>query len=136
MAKKSPKLFDALRTDPKKVSEGVWITHPDTGDSFRVRKLWCPEHMRVFLQAVGDYQEQHGEKSHETEAGATHVESVAMAGGLIIDWKIVGQKGLAYDAAKMAAAIADPELEELRSWLRVSCATRSPFRPENAAGNS
>jgi hypothetical protein len=127
---KKPKLFDALRTDPKKVSEGVWVTLPDTGDQFLVRRMMCPEYVRAYLAET----ERLGEDSKGKE-GQAKAEAVAMAAGLIIDWKLAGDPKRRYDSAEMAAALEDPELHDLRSFLRAVTADRAHFRPEHAAGN-
>lgn len=128
-------LFDAFRTDPKKVAEGVWIEHPDTKDRFLVRRRWCPEHCRAYLQAQHDYERDHGKDAAATPAGQAHIDAVAMATGVIVGWELPGQPGLPYDPAAMAAALYDPQLAELRTWLAVHTELRHNFRPEGAAGN-
>lgn len=141
----APRLFDALRVDPKKVAEGVWIEHPETGDAFLVRRLWCAEHTRAFLQACDDYDARHGgviERQdgtkivpHETDEGRRHVDAVAIATGLIVGWRLVGAPDRPYDAAAMTAALLDPELQDLAPWIRLTANGRQRFRPDRAAGN-
>ena len=71
-------LFDALRVDPKKVAEGVWIQHPETKDRFLTRRRWCPEHSRAWLQAKEDYEKQHGKGSSDTTEGQAFIDAAAM----------------------------------------------------------
>jgi len=132
---KAPKLFDALRIDPKKVSEGVWLQHPTTKDRFLRRRMWCAEHSRAYLQAAADYEKQHGEGSSATPEGQNLVEAIAMATGVIVNWRIHNDPDRPYDAAAMTAALLDPELVELRRWLELHVEIRHDFRPDNASGN-
>lgn len=129
-AKTKPKqLFDRLRTDPSKVSDGVWVVHPD-GYEFRLRQMWCAEHARAHLQAVEDL----GDEA-STEEGARKAEAIGMATGLIVDWRLPEAPEEPYAADKMAAALQDPELAEIRTFIRIHSASRVPFRPDRAAGN-
>ncbi len=130
-----PKLFDALRTDPKKVAEGVWIQHPTTKDRFQRRRRWCAEHSRAYLQACADYEKAHGEGSSTSPEGQDYVDAVSMAAGLIVNWEIHNDPKRPYDAAAMAAALLDPELIELRRWLDLHAEIRADFRPDHASGN-
>lgn len=132
---KKRRLFDALRTDPRKVADGVWLPAMENGDQIRARKQWCAEHIRAYVQARNDYEAQHGKGSADKPEGKLRVEAVAMATGVITDWKIAAEPDLPYDAAAMAAALADPELPELRAWLSVHSDLRAHFRPDELAGN-
>lgn len=131
MAKKKPDvpLFDDYRTDPKKASDGVWITHPDTGDRFLVRRAMCPEYVRAYLEAAEDL----GDEA-QTDEGKRRTEAVALATGVVLDWKLHG-RDIPYDSTKMASALADPELQDLRTFIRMGAAERQNFRPDRAAGN-
>lgn len=129
-----PKLFAKLRTDPKKVAEGVWITHTDSGDQFLIRRLWCPEHQSAHFRAKQDYEDEHGEGSSADGEGAEWVAAVGVATGLIVDWKLA-ESDRPYDPAAMAEALADPELSELNRWIFMSASSRDRFRPDHVAGN-
>ena len=128
-------LFDAFRTDPRKVAEGVWIEHPDTKDRFLVRRRWCPEHCRAYLQAQQDYEREHGKDSGSTPDAQSRIDAVAMATGVILGWELPRNPGLAYDPASMAAALNDPQLADLRMWITVHTELRGNFRPDAALGN-
>lgn len=128
--------FGAFRVSPRRVSDGVWITHPETGDKLRIRKLWCAEHVRAYEQAAQDYDRQHGDGSSKTKPGEQHCEVVAMATGLIVDWAPMGAvEARPYDSAMMASLLADPEYSDLRVWVTVEAARRHNFQPDNVAGN-
>jgi hypothetical protein len=134
-APKKRRLFEALRTDPKKVSEGVWLPAMENGDQLRARKQWCPEHCRAYIQARADYEAKHGKGSADKPEAQLEIEAVGMASGLITDWKIADDPERAYDAPAMAGALADPELRELRTWISVHTDMRAHFRPDHVAGN-
>lgn len=144
MSKKSPKaaastgprLFDSLRTDPKKSDGGVWIEHPRTGDRFLVRRRGNPEYLRLWVEAMQDYEAQHGAGSHFTADGQRHAEAIAMAKGVVFDWKLRINPDLPYDAAAMSAALADPQLrQDLAVWLILETDGPTNFRPDAIAGN-
>ena len=132
---KAPGLFEVLRTDPKKVAEGIWIEHPETGDKLRARRWMCPEHARAYLQAVADYEAQNGKDSAQKPGAETRIEAVAMSTGLIVDWRIKRDPNRLYDAAAMASLIADPSLRDLRMWIVRETSERRGFRPDDASGN-
>lgn len=128
-------LFSKLRVDPELVKDGAWITHPETGDEFKVRKLWCAQHVNAFLQAKQDHEDAHGEGTlDDDEEAQIKIQAVAMAAGVIIDWKLKGNPDRPYDKAMMAQCLADPELAELLQWITVETSKRSVFRPK-MAGN-
>ncbi|MFY9345579.1 MAG: hypothetical protein WAT39_24020 [Planctomycetota bacterium] len=135
LAAKPPRLFDALRVDPKKAADGVWIPPLPNGDRLKVRRFTSPEHARAYLQAAADYKAKHGEKAIETADGQANVEAVAMATGLIIGWEIKNQPDLPYDPAAMAAALVDPELADVRRHVVIHTSDTEPFRPDEAVGN-
>ncbi|HZN47002.1 MAG TPA: hypothetical protein VFB71_05220 [Ramlibacter sp.] len=128
-----PKLFRKLRTDPKKREGGVWVTHPDTQDQFRVLQWFNPKQIRAAQQARKDWELQHGEGSGKTEECGLHVLATSMATGLIMDWKLADNPDRPYDPAAMAAALSDPELEELAEWLKHVASIRVTFKID--AGN-
>lgn len=128
-------LFDSLRVDPKKVAEGVWIQHPETKDRFLTRRRWCPEHSRAWLQAKEDYEKQHGKGSSDTTEGQAFIDAAAMATGVIIGWELASDPSRPYDPAAMAAALHDPQLDDVRVWFLIHTEMRHNFRPGAAAGN-
>lgn len=132
---KKPRPFGALRVDPKRAAEGVWIRHPETADQLQVRRLWCAEHIRAHEQATQDYERKHGDGSAQSEEGQRHVYAVGMATGLITGWKIEGDPDRPYDAAEMTALLLDPEYADLRPWITVQASSRRHFQPEKLAGN-
>ena len=121
-------LFSTLRTDPKKADDGVWIEHPETGDSFLCRRLWCPAHARAYLEAQAAW-EQKRTKKPETEDEIREVYALSLAAGLVKDWKLKGSDR-AYDKSIMAAALADPELRDLVKWIELETVGRARFRPD------
>lgn len=126
------KLFEAQRTDPTKIEEGVWIEHPETNDRFKVRKHLGTQHLAAYLAEVQAYEAKHGENSHLTEEGERHCEAVGLASGLIVDWDLKNYPDAEYDAAFMAATLADPEKSEVVSWFRLSTSGRERFKPDAA----
>src|SRR5690606_3864886 len=96
-----PKLFAKLRTDPKKVAEGVWITHPETEDQVLRRRVWCQEHQSAHFRAKQDYEDEHGGGTSADGDGADWAAAVGVATGLIVDWKLK-DSDRPYDAAAMA----------------------------------
>ena len=122
-------IFPALRTCPIKAREGVWITHPETRDQLRVRRMWCTDHVAAYLAAARDYDEKHGAGSHKTEDGAREVEAVGLATGVIVDWKLTGSPDRSYDPAAMVGALVDPALQDLAAWVRVEASMRANFTP-------
>lgn len=132
---KKPRPFGALRVDPKRAQEGVWIRHPESKDQLLVRRLWCAEHVRAHEQAVLDYEQKHGPGTAQTAAGQEHCYAVGLAVGLVIGWKIEGDPDRPYDAAEMTALLLDPEYGDLRPWITVEASRRQHFQPERLAGN-
>jgi hypothetical protein len=131
---KSPlKLFSSLRTDPAKTSDGVWFENTESGDSLRMRPLMCSQQIKAYIEAMEDYVSQNGEDSRGTEAAELHAEALSTAMGQITDWKLKDNPDMAYDPAIMAATLADPELDELRMWIRSSGLQKDQFRPELVA---
>jgi len=129
-------LFQSLRTDPKKSREGVWVEHPDSGDAFLLRREWCPEHLMAYAQAKDEHALQHGDDDGPIdEDAAREIDAIATATGLVVDWKIKNDPERTYDSAAMAAALADPELDELRIWIKIQSKSRQVFRPEALSGN-
>lgn len=126
------KLFEDQRIDQSKIEDGVWVEHPETGDSFRIRKHLCPQHLAAYLEAAQDYQDKNGKDAHSTPEGEVHCEAVGLASGLIVDWKLVNYPDEKYDAAFMASVLADPEKSEILTWFRISSSGRDRFRPEEA----
>jgi hypothetical protein len=127
--------FGALRVDPKRAQDGVWIQHPEMADQLLVRRLWCAEHIRAHEQATQDYERQHGTGSAQSEDGQRHVYAVGMATGLIIGWKVDGDPDRPYDAAEMTALLLDPEYADLRPWITFQAGSRRNFQPAALAGN-
>ena len=131
---KSPlKLFSSLRTDPAKTSDGVWFKNSESGDSLRMRPLMCPQQIKAYIEALDDYVSQHGEESRETPAAELHAEAISTATGQVTDWKLKDHPKMKYDAAVMAATLADKELDDLRLWIRTCSLAKSKFRPELVA---
>lgn len=134
MQDKTP--FSSLRIDPKKSSEGVWITHPESGDKLRCRRLWCPEYIRAYAQARTDYEAKNGEGSADSKEGQDHCEAVAMATGLVVEWVLKDNPERPYDSAAMTAVLIDAGFADLRNWILSATARRDKFRPDVIAGNS
>lgn len=128
--------FEKLRIDPAKATGGVWVEHYETKDRFLIRRWWCAEHSRAYLQAVDDYEAKHGKGSSTTPEGRDECEAVAMATGIIIDWKIANDPDLPYDASMMTSCLVDPGLVDLRHWLQLSSNVRTTFAPgDHVVGN-
>lgn len=129
-------LFAELRTDPQKADGGVWITHPRTRDRFQVRRRGSPEYWRVWFEALDDFEKQHGEGSRQQPEALRYAEAVAMSKVVVVGWDLARHPGLAYDGARMAAALADPQLRhDLMAWLVVETDAPTNFRPDAIAGN-
>jgi hypothetical protein len=131
--KEPPRPFAALRVDPKKAEEGVWIQHPDTEDELRVGRMWSARHLRAYEQARLDYVAKHGEEAAATPEGAAFIEAVAIATGVVVDWRLRGNPDRRYDAAQMAALLVEPEYADLGVWIRARASQRDPFK--HVAGN-
>ena len=127
------KLFSSLRTDPAKTEEGMWFDNPESGDSLRMRPLMCPQQIKAYVEALDDYAREHGEDSRESREAEAHAEAMSTALGQIVDWRLKDHPDMDYDPAIMASAWADPELEELRVWIRASTLNKNKFRPEVVA---
>jgi hypothetical protein len=134
LSPKRPRPFEKLRVDAKLAQDGAWITHPETGDQLRVRRMWCAEHIRAHDQARQDYEARHGKALADSDEGQRHVQAVGLATGVVVDWKLAGCE-TAYDATMMAALLADQEYSDLRTWLVVSAGQREHFRAVEVAGN-
>lgn len=129
-------LFADLRTDPTKADGGVWITHPRTRDRFQVRRRGSPEYWRVWFEALDDYEQQNGENSRQQPEALRYAEAVAMAKVVVVGWELKKHPGTAYDPARMAAALADPQLrQDLMAWLIIETDAPTNFRPDAIAGN-
>lgn len=135
-------LFAAHRQDETKLRDGVWFTHPSTGDKFLARRLWCAQHVRALADAAETWKRDHGGSDPfeaEDADGKTdprpgeEVHCTALAAGVVIDWSLSSNPDLEYDAALMTAALLDPELADLRAWMERTFAQREQFRPD--AGN-
>jgi len=131
-----PQLFKSLRTDPKKTEEGIWFTNLESGDKLRIRPLMCSQQIKAYIEALDDYVDQRGEDKRESEGAEKHAEAFSTAVGQITDWNLKDYPDTKYDPARMAAALADPELEDLRIWIRSCSLRKSKFRPEVVAGKS
>lgn len=127
--------FGTLKVDPQRATDGVWIRHPESDDQLRVRRLWGPAHLRAIEQAVLDYEAKNGAGTAQTAEGQRHVEAVGMATGVIVDWKIAADPERPYDAAAMAALLAEPGFEDLKAWCMLEASKRAHFRPAAIAGN-
>lgn len=125
----TPRPFASLQVDPQKAQAGVWITHPDTGDKVRIRRRFNPEHVAAYHAARAEYEAKHGAGSGESDAGDLAIDAVAMSRAVVVDWQLAGDPR-PYDAAEMAAMLADPEYDELRLWIVSQCQRRANFRPE------
>ena len=130
--KKTPKLFSSLRQDPKKLEDGVWITHPDSGDQLKIRSNNCEQHLRAILELHQEMIDEAGADAKMTDEQGIEMEAKAMATGLITDWKLVDQPDMQYDPAMMAAILVDPELNDLKTWIRIESNNKVIFRPEEA----
>ena len=129
-------LFKSLRTDPVKTSEGVWFTNSESGDMLKIRPMMCSQQIKAYIEALDEYAARNGESERESEGAERHAEALSTAIGQITDWKLASDPEAPYDAAQMAAALSDPELEELRVWIRTCGIRKSLFRPEVVAGKS
>lgn len=129
-----PQLFKSLRTDPKKTEEGIWFTNAESGDKLRIRPLMCSQQIKAYIEALDDYVDQHGEDKRESEGAEKHAEAFSTAVGQITDWVLKDSPKAKYDAAQMAAALSDPELEDLRIWIRSCSLRKGQFRPEVVSG--
>ena len=126
-------LFKSLRTDPEKTSEGIWFTNTESGDKLRIRPLMCSHQIKAYIEALDDYVAQHGEDKRESDEAEKHAEAMSTAIGQIVDRELK-DSDMDYDPAKMAAALADPELEDLRIWVRTCGLRKGSFRPEVTTG--
>lgn len=132
----APDLFADLRTDPSKAESGVWVTHPRTRDRFQVRRRGSPEFWRTWFEALDDYEKQHGEGSRQKPEALRYAEAVAMAKVVVVGWDLTKHPGLAYDPARMAAALGDEQLrQDLLAWLLIETDGPTNFRPDAIAGN-
>lgn len=125
-----PRPFASLQVDPQKVRDGVWITHPDTGDQVRIRRRFNPEHAAAYAAARAEYEAQHGKGTGESDAADLAIDAVAMSRAVVVDWRLASDPTRPYDPAEMAALLADPELDELRRWIAAQSNRRANFRPE------
>lgn len=125
-------LLAGLRRDPAKLRTGVWFTHPDSGDQFRCRKLWGPEHNRAHMAVTQQLLQDRGEAYAKSEQGIREAFCCGLAGGLVTDWKLVGSDR-PYEAATMAALLLAPDLEHLVDWLLHVTNRHQPYTPD--AGN-
>jgi hypothetical protein len=132
----TPKLFSSLRTDPNKTQDGVWFTNSESGDMLKIRPLMCAQQIKAYIEALDDYATKHGEDERESEGAEKHAEALSTAMGQITDWKLSSDPEVPYDAAQMCAALIDPELEDLRVWIRTCSLRKGLFRPEAAAEKS
>jgi hypothetical protein len=133
-APKKRRPFAELRVDAKKAADGVWIQHGETRDQLRCRRLWCAEHLRAIEQASIDYEAKHGPNSGTTAEGKRYIDAVAMAVGLIVDWRIAGDDERPYDPAEMTAVLLDPDFADLSAWVRIETSRRGHFQAEHVAG--
>lgn len=129
-------LFKSLRTDPKKTEDGIWFTNSESGDMLKIRPLMCAQQIKAYVEALDEYAEKHGESERESEDAEKHAEALSTAIGQITDWKLSGDPDAPYDPSQMAAALIDPELEDLRVWIRTCSLRKGLFRPEAAAEKS
>lgn len=130
-AKEEP-LFAWFRTDPKKMADGVWIEHPDSGDRFRVRRRFADAHAAAYRQAQLEFEANHGPDSSKSREADAIIDATAMARGVIVDWKLTSDTGRAYDVNAMRDALVDPNLAELRRWIYSMAESRPLFRPDDA----
>lgn len=131
----APRPFAALKVDPQKVADGVWIRHPEADDQLCVRRLWCAQHLRAIEQAAIDYEAQNGKGSAQTAEGNKHCEAVGLATGVITNWRLKGDPTRPYDAAAMAALLVEPGFDDLKAWVMLEASKRGNFRPAAIAGN-
>jgi len=106
---------------------------PDKADRLRIRRFACPAHQDALEAAHNDYEEQHGHpvKDALDPVGAElEVGALAAAQGIVADWQLADEPDRPYDPAAMAAAYADPELGELRDWIRAQSLATANFRPD------
>lgn len=133
-AKPARRPFGELRIDPSKAQDGVWIRHPESQDELRVRRLWCAEHIRAYEQASLDWESQHGPGSAKTAEGERAVTAVAVATGLVVDWRIVGSNE-PYNATAFTAILLDPTYADLLPWIQFQAGMRRSFQVGDVAGN-
>jgi hypothetical protein len=131
--KTSLKLFSSLRTDPAKIEDGIWFENSESGDSLRMRPLMCPQQIKAYIEAMDDYAAKHGEDTRDSKEAEAHCEAMSTATGQITDWKLKDNPDMEYDPSVMAAALADPELDDLRMWVRSATMNKNKFRPEVVA---
>lgn len=123
-------LFAALRTCPKKVADGVWITHPETGDQLRVRRRFAEHHAEAYRAAALQHEAKNGPDT--AKAADAEIDAAAMASGVIVDWRLAGNAERPYDAAAMTAVLLDPDYADLRRWINHEAERRANFRPDDA----
>lgn len=126
--------FGELRVDPSKAQDGVWIRHPESQDELRTRRLWCAEHIRAYEQASLDWESKYGPGSAKTAEGERTMTAVAIATGLVVDWRIVGSDE-PYSAAALTAILLDPSYADLAPWIQFQAGMRRSFQVGDVTGN-